>query len=81
MLNSLKKRLETAKERCPEELSEVLWTYSTTIKSSTRESPFAYVLILEESSLRFAHTIEDSNNEAVATTLDIVEGQREMALI
>jgi len=39
----LRKRLDTAKDRWPEELVEVLWTYRCTPQSSTNESPFNLV--------------------------------------
>lgn len=39
------------------------------------------MLISEESSLMFAYATKELNNEAVATSLDILEGQREIDLI
>ena len=39
----LRKRLDNAKGRWPEELVEVLWAYMCTPQSSTNESPFSLV--------------------------------------
>ena len=41
ILDGIKKRLEAAKEKWVEELPDVLWTYRTTPRRSTGESPFA----------------------------------------
>ena len=43
ILVELRKRLDTAKRRWPEELVEVLWAYRCTPQSSTNESPFSLV--------------------------------------
>jgi len=43
ILMELRKRLDTAKGRWPEELVEVLWAYRCTPQSSTNESPFSLV--------------------------------------
>ena len=41
IVNGLKKRLDDAKEKWVEELPHVLWTYRTTPRRSTRETPFS----------------------------------------
>ena len=41
IVNGLKKRLDDAKEKWVEELPYVLWTYRTTPRMSTRETPFS----------------------------------------
>ena len=41
IVNGLKKRLDDAKGRWVEELPHVLWTYRTTPRKSTRETPFS----------------------------------------
>ena len=41
IVNGLKKRLDDAKGRWVEELPHVLWTYRTTPRRSTRETPFS----------------------------------------
>ena len=43
IIQNLKKRLEAAKGKWPEELPGVLWAYWTTTKSSTGETPFSLV--------------------------------------
>ena len=43
ILVELRKRLDTAKGRWPEELIEVIWAYRCTPQSSTNESPFSLV--------------------------------------
>ena len=40
MLKIIKTRLEGAKEIWPDELPGVLWAYRTTVRTSTRETPF-----------------------------------------
>lgn len=44
IINGLKKKLENAKERCIEELPNVLWAYQTTPRRSTGETPFFHDL-------------------------------------
>ena len=41
IVNGLKKRLDDAKEKWVEKLPHVLWTYRTTPRMSTRETPFS----------------------------------------
>ena len=41
IVNGIKKRLDDAKGRWVEELPHVLWTYRTTPRRSTRETPFS----------------------------------------
>jgi len=43
ILMELRKRLDSAKDRWPEELVEVLWAYKCTPQSATNESPFSLV--------------------------------------
>ena len=43
ILVELRKRLDTARGRWPEELIEVLWAYRCTPQSSTNVSPFSLV--------------------------------------
>jgi len=42
-LVELRKHLDSAKGRCPEDLLEVLWPYRCTPESATIESPFSLV--------------------------------------
>ena len=41
IVNGLKKRLDDAKEKWVEKLPHILWTYRTTPRMSTRETPFS----------------------------------------
>jgi len=67
----IKTQLEGAKGIWPNELPDVMWAYRTTIRTSTRETPFclAYghkVVILAEMRLtnhRVSHHDEGSNEE------------------
>ena len=43
IVNGLKKRLDDAKGRLVEELPHVLWTYRTTPRKSTGETPFSMI--------------------------------------
>nr|XP_009770361.1 PREDICTED: uncharacterized protein LOC104221079 [Nicotiana sylvestris] len=43
IMQNLKKRLDAAKAKWPEELPGVLWAYQTTTKSSTGETPVSLV--------------------------------------
>lgn len=68
---------------------EVLWAYRTTSKSSTCETPFSLVYDFEalipaevgEPSVRFQNATESSNNEAMTTTLELLDEKRESSLI
>ncbi|XP_070021999.1 uncharacterized protein LOC142177549 [Nicotiana tabacum] len=73
IIQSLKKRLEAAKGKWPEELPGVLWVYRTTAKSSTRETPFSLMygekalipVEVGEPALRYFLTNEEANSEAM----------------
>ncbi|XP_060183314.1 uncharacterized protein LOC132613310 [Lycium barbarum] len=89
ILHNLKKRLAGSKHRWKEVLPEVLWAYSTTVRSSTGETPFSLVYGAEalipvevgEPSLRFRYATEDSNHEATSACLNLVDERREAAHI
>ena len=49
ILDGIKKRLEDAKGRWVEELSNVLWTHRTTKRRSTGETPYALAYGVEAS--------------------------------
>uniref|UniRef100_A0A2N9FB44 Integrase catalytic domain-containing protein n=1 Tax=Fagus sylvatica TaxID=28930 RepID=A0A2N9FB44_FAGSY len=51
ILNGIKKRLEEAKGRWVEELPTILWTFRTTPRSSTGETPFSLTYGLEDMDL------------------------------
>nr|XP_009616293.1 uncharacterized protein LOC104108861 [Nicotiana tomentosiformis]XP_016513227.1 PREDICTED: uncharacterized protein LOC107830239 [Nicotiana tabacum] len=87
IVQNLKKRLEATKGRWPEELPGVLWAYRTTVKSSTGETLFSlvygaeYLIPVEvgEPTLRYSHTNEESNSEAMLINLELLEGRRDLA--
>lgn len=60
-------------------LHGVLWAYRTASKRSMGETPFS--LIYGTKALRFAHTIELSNDEALRTNQDMVKERRDLASI
>ena len=47
IINGLKKRLDEAKGKWVDELLYVLWTYQTTPRRSTRETPFSMTYVSE----------------------------------
>ena len=89
ILNRLKKRLDDAKGKWVEELSHVLWTYRTTPRKSTRETPFsmtygAEVVIPLENGFPTMKTRTftlDGNDELLKKNLDLVEERRENAMV
>ena len=88
-MNGLKKRLDDAKERWVEELSHVLWTYRTTSRQSTGETPFSMtygaeaVLRLETSfpMLKSSTFTPRNNDELLRKSLDLAEEKRERVMI
>jgi ribonuclease HI len=89
VLDGIKKRLEDAKGRWVEELPNVLWTFRTTPRRSTRETPFslAYgseaVIPLEIGllTLRTSEWEPTRNDPAQSQALDLLEERREQAMI
>uniref|UniRef100_A0A2N9EKS9 Integrase catalytic domain-containing protein n=1 Tax=Fagus sylvatica TaxID=28930 RepID=A0A2N9EKS9_FAGSY len=85
VLDGIKKRLEDAKGRWVEELSNVLWTFRTTPRRSTGETPFslAYgseaVIPLEIGlpTLRTSEWEPTKNDLAQSQALDLLEERRE----
>ena len=89
IVNGLKKRLNDAKGKWVEELPHVLWTYRTTPRRSTRETPFSMtygaeaVIPLETSfpTLRTSAFTSDGNDGLLEKSLDLIEERRENAMI
>nr|XP_033512070.1 uncharacterized protein LOC117276797 [Nicotiana tomentosiformis] len=89
IIQNLKKRLEFAKGKWPEELPSVLWAYRTTAKSSMGETPFSLVYGAEalipvevgEPTLWFSPTNEEANNEALLVKLELLDERRDLAHI
>ena len=88
-MNGLKKRLDDVKGRWVEDLSHVLWTYRTTPRRSTGETPFSMtygaeaVIPLEIGfpTLRTTSFNPSSNNELLEKSLDFVEEKKENAKV
>ena len=89
IVNELKKRLDDAKGRWVEELPHVLWTYRTTPRKSTGETPFSMtfgaeaVIPLENGfpTMRTSIFTSDGNDELLKKNLDLIEEQRENAMV
>ncbi|XP_070046912.1 uncharacterized protein [Nicotiana tomentosiformis] len=89
IIQNLKKRLEAAKGKWPEELLGVLWAYRTTAKSSTGETPFSFVYGAEalipvkvvELTLRYFRMDNESNNDAMLVNLELLDKHRDLAHI
>ena len=89
IVNKLKKRLDDAKGKWMEELPHVLWTYRTTPRKSTGETPFSMtyrakaVIPLENSfpMMRISTFTSNGNDELLKKNLDLVEEQKENAMV
>ena len=89
MVNGLKKRLDEAKGKWVEELPYVLWTYRTTPRRSTGETPFSMtygaeaVIPLETSfpTLRTNAFTPDGNDGLLEKSLDLIEERKESAMV
>ena len=80
-MNGLKKILDNAKGKWVEELSHVLWTYRTTSRRSTGETPFSMtygvevVIPLETGfpTLRMSSFTPSNNDGLLGKSLDLIE--------
>ena len=89
IVNRLKKRLDDAKGRWVEELPHVLWTYRTTPRKSTGETPFSMtygaepVIPLENGfpTMRTSAFTSDGNSELLKKNLDLIEERQENAMV
>ena len=89
ILNGLKKRLDDAKGKWVEELPHVLWTYQTTPRRSTGETPFSMtyrveaVIPLEAGfpMLRTCSFTTSCNDNLLEKSLDFIEERRENAMV
>ena len=89
IVNGLKKRLDDAKGKWVEKLPHVLWTYRTTPRWSTRETPFSMtygveaIISLETGfpTLRTNAFTSDGNDELLEKSLDLIEQRRENAMV
>ncbi|KAK1561899.1 hypothetical protein Q3G72_002718 [Acer saccharum] len=89
IVNTLKKRLEAEKGQWAEKLPEILWSYRTTPRRSTGETPFSLVygseaVILIEKRLATAwseNPNEEQNNQELSFELDHLDERRDHAAI
>ena len=89
IVNRLKKMLDDTKGRWVEKLSHVLWTYRTTPRRSTEETPFSMTYGVEAiipletrfPTLRTSSFNLSSNNELLEKSLDFIEERRESAKV
>ena len=89
IVNGLKKRLDDAKEKWVEELSHILWTYRTTPRRSTWETPFSMTYGVEAiipleigfPMLRISSFTLSNNNGLLEKSLDLIEERRENAMV
>uniref|UniRef100_A0A2N9GI29 Uncharacterized protein n=1 Tax=Fagus sylvatica TaxID=28930 RepID=A0A2N9GI29_FAGSY len=89
LLDGIKKRLENAKGRWVEELPSILWTYWTTPRCSTGETPFSLTYGVEAvipleiglPTIRTEYYDPVTNETSLATDLDLTEERRDSALI
>ena len=88
-MSGLKKMLDDAKEKWVEELPHVLWTYRSTPRRSTRETPFSMtygaeaIIPLETGfpTLRTSSFTLSSNNGLLEKSLDLIEERRENVMV
>ena len=81
--------LDEAKGKWVEELPHVFWSYRTTPRRSTGETPFSMtygsevVILLEVGfpTLRTSLFTPDNNNQLLERSLDLVDEQREAAMV
>ena len=89
IVNGLKKRLDDANGKWIEKLPHVLWTYRTTPRKSTGETPFSMtygaeaVIPLKNGfpTMRTSTFTSDGNDELLKKSLDLVEERRENAMV
>ena len=89
ILNTMKKRLERSKGAWADELPGVLWSYRTTARSSTGETPFSLAfgteaVIPAEGSVpspRYQWIEDDSNHKLMSQNLDTIEEKRELVSV
>ena len=89
ILDRIKKRLEDTKGRWVEELPNVLWTFRTTPRRSTGETPFSLAygseavipLEIDLPTFRISEWEPTRNDLAQSQALDLLEERREHAMI
>ena len=89
IVSGLKKRLDDVKGKWVEELSHVLWTYRTTPRMFTGETPFSMTfgadavipLETEFPTLRTSSFTPSKNDELLEKSLDLIEERRKSAMV
>ena len=89
IVSGLKKRLDDVKGKWVEELPHVLWTYKTTPRRSTGETPFSLtygteaLIPLETSfpTIRTSSFNPKDNDKQLIRNLDLIEEKREDAMV
>ncbi|XP_057789181.1 uncharacterized protein LOC131006011 [Salvia miltiorrhiza] len=89
IMNTLKKRLEKAKGKWADELPGVLWSYRTTTRASTGETPFSLAYGMEAviptegevPTARHELTTNNGNQKAMCHELDLLDEKRNKANI
>ena len=80
-MNGFKKRLDDVKGKWMEKLSHILWTYWTTPRRSTRETPFSMTYEAETiipleigfPTLRTSSFTPSNNDGLLGKSLDLIE--------
>ena len=89
IISGLKKRLNDTKGEWVEELLHVIWTYRTTPRRSPGETPFSMTYEAEAvipmgtrfPTLRTSSFTPSGNDELLEKSLDLIEQQRENAMV
>ena len=89
ILNGIKRKLEAVKGKWVEKLPSILWTYRTTVRKSTNETPFALAFGVEaviplEIGMPTTQTIEfdvKTNEDNLRRDLDLLEERRDLAVV
>ena len=89
LLDGIKMSLEKAKGRWVKELPSILWTYRTTPRSSTWETPFSLTYRVEAvipleiglPTIRTEYYDPVTNETSLTTDLDLTEERKDSALI
>ncbi|KAL5808664.1 hypothetical protein ACOSQ3_029355 [Xanthoceras sorbifolium] len=89
IMSTLKKRLDQYKGKWADELQGVLWSYRTTVRTSTGETPFSLTygseaVIATEAdypSYKIRHATEETNNRELLNELNTIDERRDKAAI
>ena len=87
LIKIIKAKLDEAKGAWPEELPNVLWTYRTTVRTPTEETPFRLTYGIEAvipievgiTNIRREAFQEENNNDQLMVNLDCLDEVRNRA--